>query len=432
MPSRTDVRLNVLVHALPDPNGKLVSVVWLTRSLLNMLEIIQQEGLGIRLHCLIEPEFVDLDHTWNQQLQDEGLELHALPQNPGGDSSRRQAARCLRGQWHYPFLALRERRALRAIGYFAKRYEFLRQLVSPGEPWLIHSHTPDFGMEEVLALRKSRGVPVMLTFHGEGQRRMMDGEKRAYWDPKYERRYRRLLPHLDRVVFISEDYRNNMSYLGIPREKTRVVHNGVAPDEFFPLAGEPQAGPLRVLCFSDLDARPLRGLHYVIAAAPEIVRAHPAIRFTVLFGRNSRQYVDNVGSSPMGRLAAELGVAEHFEFVPWVEPGEMNRFVNEHDLLLHPTFADTCSNFILEGMACGKPVIASRGCANDEFVSEENGILVDYSSLRQDIVRAVLQLAGSPQLRAQLGAAGKRRVIAYFNRQRQSRDYLALYREWGA
>ncbi len=431
MPSKADARLNVLVHALPDPNGKLVSVVWLTRSLLNMLEIVQREGLGIRLHCLMEPEFVDLDHPLNQKLLRAGLVLHALPQNPGGLAYRRQAARCLRGQWHYPFLSLRERGDLRAIGYFAKRYAFLRQLVTAGEPWLIHSHTPDFGMEEVIALRKARGVPVMLTFHGEGQRRMMDGEKRAYWDPKYERRYRRLLPHLDRVVFISEDYRSNMSYLGIPREKTRVVHNGVAPDEFFPLEATPRAGPLRVLCFSDLDARPLRGLHYVIAAAPEIVRAHPAIRFTVLFGRNSRQYVDDVWSSPMGRLAAELGVAEHFEFVPWVEPTEMNRFINDHDLLLHPTFADTCSNFILEGMACGKPVIASRGCANDEFVGEENGILVDYPSLKEDIVRAVLQLAGSQQLRQQKGAAGKRRVIAHFNRQRQSRDYLALYREWG-
>jgi glycosyltransferase involved in cell wall biosynthesis len=258
----------------------------------------------------------------------------------------------------------------------------------------------------------------------------MDGKRRGYWDKRYEHHLNRLVPFFDFFVFVSEDYKNNLlSYLPINAEKTVVVHNGADLGEFYRLDSQKHNVRVKVLCFSELDARPLRGLHYVIHAARRIVERNSDIGFSVIHGRNNKEYVDDPHASPMGRLIADLGLSEYFSFSSWIAPTEMNRFINQHDIILHPTFADACSNFILEGMACGKPIVATNGCGNDELIDRDNGILLEYESLEEDIVRAILRLAESKELRERMGKASEKKAKERFNLERESRETIEIYQD---
>jgi glycosyltransferase involved in cell wall biosynthesis len=92
------------------------------------------------------------------------------------------------------------------------------------------------------------------------------------------------------------------------------------------------------------------------------------------------------------------------------------------------------SNVILEAMACGKPVIATKVGGNPEAVDEGvTGFLVPYGS-PQAIAEAAVQLLQDPAQRHSMGAMGRRRVEREFSLERMVRLheelYLRLFSQW--
>ena len=76
---------------------------------------------------------------------------------------------------------------------------------------------------------------------------------------------------------------------------------------------------------------------------------------------------------------------------------------------------DGIPNVLLESMAMTVPVISTRISAIPELLSDqENGLLVNPNS-HDELVEAIVSLINSPEKRAQLGKAGRRKVLADFN-----------------
>ena len=68
----------------------------------------------------------------------------------------------------------------------------------------------------------------------------------------------------------------------------------------------------------------------------------------------------------------------------------------------------------VEAMAAGKPVIAARAGATSEVVVDgETGLLISFGD-EQALAGAIRRLAGDPELRKQLGSAGRRRFSDQF------------------
>lgn len=85
------------------------------------------------------------------------------------------------------------------------------------------------------------------------------------------------------------------------------------------------------------------------------------------------------------------------------------------------------SNAIMEYMALGKPVIASRGGGTSEIVIEgQTGLLIDEPTV--DIwTQALTTLLDDPDRAEKMGAAGKERVLHDFNLEKMIDAYVALY-----
>ncbi len=82
----------------------------------------------------------------------------------------------------------------------------------------------------------------------------------------------------------------------------------------------------------------------------------------------------------------------------------------------------------MEAMDSGLPVVATEVMGVPELVIDGCGILIPPA--RPDaLAGALARLAGDPQLRQDLGEAGRRRVHSEFNLERSAEELEELFRE---
>jgi glycosyltransferase involved in cell wall biosynthesis len=82
---------------------------------------------------------------------------------------------------------------------------------------------------------------------------------------------------------------------------------------------------------------------------------------------------------------------------------------------------------LLEGMASGLPIVATRVGAVPELVLDGvTGFLVPSES-PEALAQAIQALLASPELRDRFGAAGRRRIEENYSAARMTSDYLAVY-----
>ena len=98
-------------------------------------------------------------------------------------------------------------------------------------------------------------------------------------------------------------------------------------------------------------------------------------------------------------------------------------------MLVLPTFEDNCPMVVLEAMAAGLPVAASRVGGVPDLVDHEiNGLMFDPND-HADVKGCIEKLVRDPETRASLGTAG--RIIAHerFHPKIIASEHLKIYRE---
>jgi glycogen synthase len=119
---------------------------------------------------------------------------------------------------------------------------------------------------------------------------------------------------------------------------------------------------------------------------------------------------DGSQRGPLSSRARDLGLAERIRFAGWLRGEEILQAYREANLFVFPSRHEGMPNAVLEAMAAGLPVVASRIAGNEELVVDgETGALVpteDPGALRQ----ALAALLPDGKRRAAMGAAGRKRV----------------------
>jgi teichuronic acid biosynthesis glycosyltransferase TuaC len=177
---------------------------------------------------------------------------------------------------------------------------------------------------------------------------------------------------------------------GVDERKLHVMSNGVDLQRFRPLDRtearrnlQLEGSPL-LLSVGHLIER--KGHHIAIEALPALLRQHPQARLCI------------VGEGPerdrLQALAQQLGVAAQVRLAGAVANEELARWYSAADALLLASSREGWANVLLESMACGTPVVATRIWGTPEVVaSPEVGVLVerDASSLAQGIGELLAQ-----------------------------------------
>jgi glycosyltransferase involved in cell wall biosynthesis len=111
-----------------------------------------------------------------------------------------------------------------------------------------------------------------------------------------------------------------------------------------------------------------------------------------------------------------------------VPPGEVARWLRAADLYVHPSRADTFPSGVLEALACGTAVVASRVGGIPEQLSEDTGVLVAPGD-PVALAAAIEALLDDPARRARMAAAGAADARERFALERQIDAYVELYAE---
>ena len=111
---------------------------------------------------------------------------------------------------------------------------------------------------------------------------------------------------------------------------------------------------------------------------------------------------------------------------PPVPRDEVAGRLRRADLYVHPSRADTFPTGVLEALACGTPVVASRVGGIPEQLTEETGLLVEPGDPAA-LAAAVDALLGDHERRARMGRAAAADARQRFSLDRMLSDYLELY-----
>jgi glycosyltransferase involved in cell wall biosynthesis len=263
---------------------------------------------------------------------------------------------------------------------------------------VVHLHTTVRGSmyrKTICAmLAKALRAPVVLQVHvGEPELERF----RQKVDPVSLWAFRWAFSHVDKVLSVGaasarevEEHYNARDVEVLPNAAPAPIDGAGGPDSDPAPAGE--ARLLYIGGFHD----PVKGGEVLLDALPAILAAHPGVRVTIAGP-----------GEPPERLAAVNGSAT---WLGWLDADAKARALREADIFLMPSTSEGLPVALLEAMAYGKPIVATRvGGIPDVLADGTEGLIVPPGDVAA-LSAAVTTLVADPDRAWALGRAAKERV----------------------
>jgi glycosyltransferase involved in cell wall biosynthesis len=271
-------------------------------------------------------------------------------------------------------------------------------------------------------LKAAFDLPVFCTLQGEDL--FLDGLKDPYRSEALNL-IKTQLDYVDAFLPVSEYYADFMPrYLGIPRDKMRVVPLGINPNGFHPRKDRTD-GPFTVGFLARIA--PEKGLH-VLAEAYKLLRqsgqlSEARLEAAGYMAPDAKPYLDQIRA----RLN-EAGLASEFNYRGVVDREHKIDFLRQLDVMSVPaTYDEPKGVSLLEAMACGVPVVQPRRGAFTEIVQHTSGGLLVNSDDPESLANGILTIYRDPNLARELSANGVRGVREHYSAARMADRALEAY-----
>jgi glycosyltransferase involved in cell wall biosynthesis len=251
-----------------------------------------------------------------------------------------------------------------------------------------------------------------------------------YLTPMQQRVQRYVCKLADRVVVNADAVKEWLVRDGYAPEKIVVIPNGVdmsrfngrrEPSRMRQELGLRGGGPL-VAVVSRLNR--LKGLEQFLEAAAVVGKQVHDARFLVVGEAppHDPAYLDELKS-----LAGRLGIADRAVFTGL--RSDVPSLLANVTVAVMPSLNEALSNALLESMAAGAPVVATRvGGTPEAVVDGETGLLVPPGDVAA-LARAITRLLDEPMLAARLGQAARQLIAERFSIARMAARTEHLYQE---
>ena len=287
----------------------------------------------------------------------------------------------------------------------------LDKLIAERKPELIHAQ---FGLGGALALpiAEKTGLPLVVTFHGGDATKDKHFEKRPLVLTIFQRRMQAMTERSAAILCVSQFVRDTLIGRGFPAEKLAVHYLGIDIPKGIVLP--PVGTGNSVLFVGRLVEK--KGVDVLIAAMAGIKQTAPDLELQV------------VGDGPLRpkleRQARDAGVKA--TFYGWVPQKEIPATMRRSLLLAVPSRAaaggdsEGLPTVIMEAMAYGVPVVATRHAGIPEIVSDGITGLLAAEGEPLAFGNAILTLRDDPAFAARLRGEAYAAVRARFDAERQS------------
>lgn len=228
----------------------------------------------------------------------------------------------------------------------------------------------------------------------------------------------KLFQQIDHFFVVSEFTAEALIQSGVDANAITVVHNGTDPSQFYPSIESGQAVRKKLgfenrkIIYSIARLVPTKGIDTVIDALPKVILKDPDILY-VIGGKGPDE-------ARLKEKVSHLGLTNHVYFAGYIADEEANAYYNMADLFVMVSRKEgpNVEGFgivFLEANACGKAVIGSlSGGIPDAVVQGKTGFLVEPND-PDALAERINTLFDNDELRLQMGAQGRKRVVESFN-----------------
>jgi starch synthase len=307
---------------------------------------------------------------------------------------------------------------------------------------VVHCHTWYTHLAGIL-VKQAYGIPLVITVHSLEPLRPWKREQLGGGYDVSTWVERTALELADAVIAVSHGTREDVLRLfHVAPERVHVIHNGIDADFFSP---DPATDALerygidRTVPYVLFVGRITRqkGIVHLVRA---VGRLDPGIGVVLCAGQPDTL---EIGREMEEAVAAARAMRQNVVWIPEMVSREAVRQLYSHAaLFVCPSVYEPFGIINLEAMACERPVVATAvGGIPEVVVDGETGVLVplelraddpmtpvDPDRYAGDLASAVNALMADPDLRARMGAAGRRRAVENFSWSSIADQTVALYR----
>jgi glycosyltransferase involved in cell wall biosynthesis len=278
---------------------------------------------------------------------------------------------------------------------FAKALLALARFCAGRGDRVVHLHTTVRGSmyrKTICAiLAKALRSPLVLQVHvGEPELELF--RKRV--DPVSLAAFRWAFGHADRVLSVGAASAREVEQHYGARD-VEVLPNAAPAPVPGPVPDPAPAGQARLLYLGGFHD-PVKGGHVLLDALPAIVARHPGVQLTIAGP-----------GDPPPRLDSANGNAS---WLGWLDADAKARALRDADIFILPSTSEGLPVALLEAMAYGKPIVATRvGGIPDVLADGTEGLLVPPGDVAA-LADAITVLVGDPVRARALGSAARERV----------------------
>jgi glycosyltransferase involved in cell wall biosynthesis len=274
---------------------------------------------------------------------------------------------------------------------------------------VVHTHNPLVHHYGMLAARMARVPALINTRHGLGN---------FPRSAKTEAIYEATSLFTDRIVSVSKHADAYFrTHSRIAAHKLTTVYNGIPTEVFAPSNGHRK--PQQDFVFGSVgrlaEVKNYRGM---IEAFATVLKARPQCRLEVLGDGPLRQSLE--------AASEQLGVADSVRFRG--ASADVSGFLHQIDAFVLNSESEGSPMTILEAMASGLPVIATRVGGIPELIETSGCGWLCGPSQSGELAEAMVAAIDSPQ-RQEMGRRGLEHVLAHHTLDRMSEHYEQIYAE---
>lgn len=265
-------------------------------------------------------------------------------------------------------------------------------------------------------LKRVYGLPYLISLRGADV--PSDEVKRFAKHYQMLRPFIRWLWHdADALVAVSNGLRDHALHT-TPELPIQVIPNAIELSTFRPPRQRQHDGPVRLLFVGRLNA--FKNVEMLV----EIMAGLKAdgldnFELTIVGDGSNRANVE--------RLVVEKGLNKHIQLLGWVERADIVTVYRQADIFVTATTWEGMPNTVLEGMACGLPIIATRASGLSELVRDGvNGYLVELNDVTS-FIHHLSELIENPHERRRMGKESRKIAEQEFTWEFIAEQYVQVY-----
>lgn len=264
---------------------------------------------------------------------------------------------------------------------------------------IVHLHAAADGSfwrkVQLMHLAKRMGRKVILHIHASRFKDFYNESKRKNWILKN-------LRMADRLIVLSESWKEWFSNIGVEKDKIIVLHNITAYPCIKGCKPPIENRPVRFLFLGEIGER--KGAFDILRGLSECKNE--------LQGKIELRIGGNKNEEKLKLLIEKGDLDKMVKFEGWVSGRKKEDLLNWADIFILPSHNEGLPISILEAMSYGMPIISTGVGGIPEIVGKENGLLVTPGN-QEEIVQAMRFFIEHPSAVIKMGKYSQEIVKTY-------------------